>query len=130
MDLEIKIKEEPAGLEGTTNASLEHFEHVSEVIALKEEVKSELAEPGSSQENFHEPSEDTKEEIFIDEQVDEKLLPYLKEETKYVQYKFYTIWNMLYLFTVVFSSGWFISKSGNVHQFNPVFTRLHLNTNI
>ncbi|XP_068086814.1 uncharacterized protein [Anabrus simplex] len=82
MDLEIKIKEEPAGLEETTNASLENFEHVSEVIALKEEVKSELTEPGSSQENSREPSEDTKEEICIEEQTDDQLLPYIKEEAK------------------------------------------------
>ncbi|XP_068086352.1 uncharacterized protein [Anabrus simplex] len=51
MELEVKIKEEPAWLEGTTTASLENFEHVSEVIALKEEVKSDLTEPGSSLEN-------------------------------------------------------------------------------
>ncbi|XP_068086733.1 uncharacterized protein [Anabrus simplex] len=51
MDLEAKIKEEPAWLEGKTTASLENFEHVSEVIALKEEVKSELTEPESSQED-------------------------------------------------------------------------------
>ncbi|XP_068086831.1 uncharacterized protein [Anabrus simplex] len=82
MDLEAKIEEEPACLEGKTTASLENFEHVSEVIALKEEVKSELTEPESSQEDSLEPSEDTKEEIFIEEQTDEKLLPYIKEETK------------------------------------------------
>ncbi|XP_068087002.1 zinc finger protein 180-like [Anabrus simplex] len=50
MDLEVKIKEEPAWLEGTTNASL--------------------------------PSEDTKEDIFIEEHADDQLLPYIKEETK------------------------------------------------
>ncbi|XP_067014936.2 uncharacterized protein [Anabrus simplex] len=52
MDLEVKIKQEPAWQEETTTASLKNFEYVSEVIALKEEVKSELAEPGSSQENY------------------------------------------------------------------------------
>ncbi|XP_068086949.1 uncharacterized protein [Anabrus simplex] len=51
MDLEAKIKEEPGWIEGETTASLENFENVSEVIALKEEVKSELTEPESSQEN-------------------------------------------------------------------------------
>ncbi|XP_068086974.1 uncharacterized protein [Anabrus simplex] len=59
-----------------------NLEHVSEVIALKEEVKSELTEPESSQENSLEPSEDTKEEIFIEEHTDDQLLPYIKEETK------------------------------------------------
>ncbi|XP_068086503.1 uncharacterized protein [Anabrus simplex] len=51
MYMEVKIKEEPVWLEGTTNASLENIEDVSEVMALKEEVKSELTEPGSTQEN-------------------------------------------------------------------------------
>ncbi|XP_068086976.1 zinc finger protein 3 homolog [Anabrus simplex] len=82
MDLEVKIKEEPAWFEGTTSASLEHIEHVSEVINVKEEIKSELTEPWSTQENSLEPSEDTKEEIFIEEHTDDQLLPYIKEETK------------------------------------------------
>ncbi|XP_067015061.2 zinc finger protein OZF [Anabrus simplex] len=82
MDLEVKIKEEPAWLEGITTASVENFEHVSEVIALKEEVKSELAEPGSLQENYLEPSKDIKEEIFIEEHTDDQLLAYIKEEMK------------------------------------------------
>ncbi|XP_068086964.1 uncharacterized protein [Anabrus simplex] len=87
MDLELKVKEETAWLEGTTTASLESMEHLSEVIALKEEVKSELTEPGSMQENPLQPSEDTKEEIFIEEQTDDQLLPYIKEETKHNNYK-------------------------------------------
>ncbi|XP_068086727.1 uncharacterized protein [Anabrus simplex] len=111
MDLQIKIKEEPAWLEGTTNASLENIEHVSGVIALKKEAKSELTEPGPTQESSLEPSEDIKEEIFIEEHTDDQLLPYIKEETKYVHYKSYTVWNKLYLLIVVFSSGWFISKT-------------------
>ncbi|XP_068086869.1 uncharacterized protein [Anabrus simplex] len=82
MDLEAKIKEEPAWLEGKTTASLENSEHVSAVIALKEEVKSELTVPESSQENSLEPSEYIKEEIFIEEHTDDQLLPYIKEETK------------------------------------------------
>ncbi|XP_068086878.1 uncharacterized protein [Anabrus simplex] len=82
MDLEVKIKEEPAWLEGTTTASLENIEHVSEVIALKEEVKSELTEPESTQENSLETSNDIKEEIFIEEHTDDQLLPYIKAETK------------------------------------------------
>ncbi|XP_068086617.1 uncharacterized protein [Anabrus simplex] len=83
MDLQIEIKEEPARLEGTTNASLEIIEHVSEVIGLKKEAKSDLTEPGPAQENFLEPSEDIKEEIFIEEHTDDQLLPYIKEETKF-----------------------------------------------
>ncbi|XP_068086915.1 uncharacterized protein [Anabrus simplex] len=82
MDLEVKIKEEPAWLEGITTASVENFEYVSEVIALKEEVKPELAEPGSLQENYLEPSKDIKEEIFIEEHTDDQLLAYIKEEMK------------------------------------------------
>ncbi|XP_068086996.1 zinc finger protein 134-like [Anabrus simplex] len=82
MDLEVKIKEEPAWLEETTNASLENIEHISEVIALKEEVKSELTDPGSAQEKSLEPPEDIKEEIFIEEHTDDQLLQYIKEETK------------------------------------------------
>ncbi|XP_068085444.1 uncharacterized protein [Anabrus simplex] len=81
MDMEVKIKEEPTWLEGTTTASLENTEYVSEVITLKAEIKSELTEPRSTQEKSLEPSEDTKEEIFIEEQTDDQLLPYIKEET-------------------------------------------------
>ncbi|XP_068087026.1 zinc finger protein 664-like [Anabrus simplex] len=82
MDLEVRIKEEPAWLEGTTNASLENIEHLSEVIALKEEVKSELTEAESMQENSLGPSQDIKKEIFIEEHTDDQLFPYIKEETK------------------------------------------------
>ncbi|XP_068085468.1 zinc finger protein 41-like [Anabrus simplex] len=82
MDLEVKVKKEPAWLEETINASLENIEHVPEVIALKEEVKSELTDPGSTQENSLEPSEDIKEEIFIGDHADDQLLPHIKEETK------------------------------------------------
>ncbi|XP_068086358.1 zinc finger protein OZF-like [Anabrus simplex] len=81
MDLELKIKEEPAWLEGKTTASLENIELVSEVIALKE-VKSELTESGSMEENSLEPFEDIKEEICIEEHTDDQLLPYIKEETE------------------------------------------------
>ncbi|XP_067013725.2 gastrula zinc finger protein XlCGF8.2DB-like [Anabrus simplex] len=82
MDMEVKIKEEPAWLEGITNASLENIEDVSEVMALIGEVKSELTEPGSTQENSLELSKDVKEEIFIEEHTDDQLLPYIKEETR------------------------------------------------
>ncbi|XP_068086557.1 uncharacterized protein [Anabrus simplex] len=51
MDLQVKIKEEPAWLERTTNASLENIENVSEMIPLNKEAKSELTEPGPMQEN-------------------------------------------------------------------------------
>ncbi|XP_068086362.1 zinc finger protein 397-like [Anabrus simplex] len=82
MDQEVKIKEEPAWLKETTNASLENSEHVSEVIALKQEAKSELTEPESTQENSLEPSEDNKKEIFIEQNTDDQLLAYVKEETQ------------------------------------------------
>ncbi|XP_068086383.1 uncharacterized protein [Anabrus simplex] len=82
MDLEVNIKEEPAWLEETTNASLENIGHVSEVIALKKEAKSELTKPESTWENSLEPSEDIKEDLFIEEHTDGKLLVYIKEERK------------------------------------------------
>ncbi|XP_068086382.1 uncharacterized protein [Anabrus simplex] len=82
MDLEIEMKEEPTRLEGTTNASLENIEHVSDLIVLKKEAKSELTEPRQTQENSPEPSKDIKEEIFIEEHTDDQLLPYIKEERK------------------------------------------------
>ncbi|XP_068086472.1 uncharacterized protein [Anabrus simplex] len=82
MDLDIKIKEEPAWLKETTNLSLENIKHVSEVIALKQEAKSELTEPGPTQENSLEPSKDIKGEIFIDQDTVCQLIPYIKEETR------------------------------------------------
>ncbi|XP_068085447.1 zinc finger protein 69 homolog [Anabrus simplex] len=82
MELEVNIKEEPAWLEGTRNASLENIEHVSDMVVLKNEVKSELTEPGSTQENTLEQSEDIKKEIFIEQYTDDQLLAYIKEETR------------------------------------------------
>ncbi|XP_068086868.1 hypermethylated in cancer 2 protein-like [Anabrus simplex] len=74
MDLEAKIKEEPDWIEGETTASLENFKHVSEVIALKEEVKSELTEPGSMQENsLEENFEHISEVIALKEEVKSEL---------------------------------------------------------
>ncbi|XP_068083998.1 uncharacterized protein [Anabrus simplex] len=90
MDLEIKIKGEPAWLEGIGSASFENIEHVSEMITLKKEVSSELAEPGPIQQNSFEHSGDFKEEIFIEQHTVDQLLPYIKEETKYVHHKRYT----------------------------------------
>ncbi|XP_068086735.1 uncharacterized protein [Anabrus simplex] len=47
-----------------------NFEHVSEVIALKEEVKSELTEPESSQENsLEENFEHVSEVIALKEEI-------------------------------------------------------------
>ncbi|XP_068086384.1 zinc finger protein 239-like [Anabrus simplex] len=82
MDLEVNFKEEPAWLEETTDASLENIEHVSEVIALKKEVKSELTEPESTQENSLEPSKCIKEEIFTEPGTINQLVPNIKEETR------------------------------------------------
>ncbi|XP_067014626.2 zinc finger protein 567 [Anabrus simplex] len=81
MDVEVKIKEEPTWLEGTLSASLENIEHVSEMIPLKKEAKSELTEPGPTQENSFEPSKNIKKEIFIEQNADDQLLAYIKEET-------------------------------------------------
>ncbi|XP_068086203.1 uncharacterized protein [Anabrus simplex] len=54
MDLEVKIKEEPVLHEGTETTSLENVEHLSEMIPLKQEIKSESTETGSTQENSFE----------------------------------------------------------------------------
>ncbi|XP_067004926.2 uncharacterized protein [Anabrus simplex] len=81
MDLVTKIKEEPAWLEGTGNASLENIEHETQIITLKKEAKSELTKPGPAEDCSFEPSEDTKEEIFIEEHTVDQLVPYIKEET-------------------------------------------------
>ncbi|XP_068083890.1 uncharacterized protein [Anabrus simplex] len=45
MDQEVEVKEEPVWLEGVDITSLENFEHISEMISLKQEGKSELTEP-------------------------------------------------------------------------------------
>ncbi|XP_067004942.2 uncharacterized protein [Anabrus simplex] len=81
MDLETKIKVEPAWLEGTGNASLENIEHGTQIITLKKEEKSELTQPGPTEDCSFEPSEDTKKEIFIEQQTVGQLVPYIKEET-------------------------------------------------
>ncbi|XP_068083063.1 gastrula zinc finger protein XlCGF52.1-like isoform X1 [Anabrus simplex] len=76
MDLKVQIKEEPVWVEVTADTSLENYELISEMIPLKQEIKSELTEPGRTQENTFEPSADIKEEILIEEhQVD----PNIKE---------------------------------------------------
>ncbi|XP_068083981.1 zinc finger protein 236-like [Anabrus simplex] len=82
MDLETKIKEEPAWSEGTGNASLENIEHVTQIITLKKEDKSELTEPGPTEDCSFKPSEDTKEAIFIEQHTVDQLVPYIKEETR------------------------------------------------
>ncbi|XP_068086449.1 uncharacterized protein [Anabrus simplex] len=82
MAQEVKIKEEPVWLEGTTNASLENIRHISDVIALKKEAKSELTEPEPTQENSLEPSNDIKEKIFIEQHTICQLIPYMKEEIR------------------------------------------------
>ncbi|XP_068086359.1 uncharacterized protein [Anabrus simplex] len=110
MDLEVNIKEEPVWLEGTTNSSLEDIEHSSEVIPLKEEVKSELTEPEPTHEDSLQLSEDIKKEIFVEQHTDDQLLAYIKEKTKYVYHKACKIWNILYLYTVVFRSAFLYLK--------------------
>ncbi|XP_068083066.1 uncharacterized protein [Anabrus simplex] len=79
MDLKVQIKEEPVWVEVTADTSLENYELISEMIPLKQEIKSELTEPGRTQENTFEPSADIKEEILIEEhQVD----PNIKENNE------------------------------------------------
>ncbi|XP_068083983.1 uncharacterized protein [Anabrus simplex] len=82
MDLETKTKEEPAWLEGTANASLVTIEHETQIITLKKEAKSELTEPGPPEECSFKPSEDTNEEVFIEQHTVDQPSLYIKEETK------------------------------------------------
>ncbi|XP_068083999.1 zinc finger protein 260-like [Anabrus simplex] len=81
MDMETNIKEEPVWLETTGNASLESIEHVTQIITMKKEAKSELTVPGPTEDCSFEPSEDTKEKIFIEQHTVDQLIPYIKEET-------------------------------------------------
>ncbi|XP_068083051.1 uncharacterized protein [Anabrus simplex] len=80
MDQKVNVKEEPVWLEGTTNTSLENFEREWDMISLKPETKSELTEPGPTQENTFESSVDIKEEIVLEQQTVDLLVPYIKEE--------------------------------------------------
>ncbi|XP_068086127.1 uncharacterized protein [Anabrus simplex] len=90
MDLEVKIKQEPILLEGTATSSLENVELLSEVKSLKQEIKSELTETGSTQGNAFESPAGIKEEIFIQQHPVQQLVPFIKEENKYVHHKSYT----------------------------------------
>ncbi|XP_067003952.2 zinc finger protein 614 [Anabrus simplex] len=78
MDLEVHIKQEPIWLEETENT-----EHVSEMIPLKKEAKSELTEPGPMQESSFEPSADVKEEIFTEQHTGNEVVPFFEEDTKW-----------------------------------------------
>ncbi|XP_068086264.1 zinc finger protein 32-like [Anabrus simplex] len=82
MDQEAEIKEEPVWLEDTENASLESFEFLSEMMPLKQETKLEITEPVLTQEKAFELSSDIKNEIFIEQETVDPLVPYLKEGNK------------------------------------------------
>ncbi|XP_068083038.1 zinc finger protein 852-like isoform X1 [Anabrus simplex] len=67
MDQKVEIKEEPVWLEGTASTSFDHCELVLEKTHLKEETKSELADPGQAQLNTFEHFADVKDEILVEE---------------------------------------------------------------
>ncbi|XP_068083004.1 zinc finger protein 382 isoform X3 [Anabrus simplex] len=60
-------------------------ELLSEKIHLKEEIKSELAEPGQVQVNTFEPFADVKDEISVEDHTDGQLEPCFKEDNKFVK---------------------------------------------
>ncbi|XP_068084073.1 uncharacterized protein [Anabrus simplex] len=82
MDHKVEVKEEPVWLEETASTSFDNYEPASDEMHLKEETKSELAEPGQTQVNTFEPFTDVKDEICIDEHTVCQLIPSLKEEDK------------------------------------------------
>ncbi|XP_068083978.1 probable inactive protein kinase DDB_G0270444 [Anabrus simplex] len=59
MDQEVEIKQEPVLHEGTAYTLFDIYEHVPEKRHLKEEIKSEFAEPGRTQDNYELVSEKT-----------------------------------------------------------------------
>ncbi|XP_067013308.2 uncharacterized protein [Anabrus simplex] len=83
MEQKVEIKEEPVWLEGTVGTSLENYKITSEEMHLKEEPKSELAEPRETQVNAFEASTDIKDEICVDEHTVGQLVTCFKEEDKF-----------------------------------------------
>ncbi|XP_066998561.2 zinc finger protein OZF [Anabrus simplex] len=75
MDHKIEIKDELVWFEGTAGSSFENYELTTEETHLKEETKSELAEPGQTQ-----PFAGVKDEICVDEHTVGQLVPRFKEE--------------------------------------------------
>ncbi|XP_068086123.1 zinc finger protein 782-like [Anabrus simplex] len=80
MDLEVKIKEEPVCFEETSNTSFDSYKITAEEMHLKEEPKSELAEPRGTQVNAFEASTDIKDEICVEEDTVGQLVTCFKEE--------------------------------------------------
>ncbi|XP_067004902.2 uncharacterized protein [Anabrus simplex] len=76
MDSEVEIKEEPVWHEETGNPSCENFELESSLTCLKEEIKPELTEPGPTQ-----PAAIIKDEIIVEEQTVDQLVPCFKKES-------------------------------------------------
>ncbi|XP_067000106.2 oocyte zinc finger protein XlCOF6.1 [Anabrus simplex] len=79
MDHKIGIKDEPVWFEGTAGSSFDNYELTTEETPLKEETKSELAEPGQTQ-----PCAGIKDEICVDEHTVGQLVPCFKEEDNFV----------------------------------------------
>ncbi|XP_067013074.2 gastrula zinc finger protein XlCGF7.1 [Anabrus simplex] len=75
MDQKIEMKEEPVWLEGTVSTSFDSYKLTTVEKHLKEETKSELAEPGQTQPPTH-----VKDEICVDEHTVGQLVACLKEE--------------------------------------------------
>ncbi|XP_068086253.1 zinc finger protein 771-like [Anabrus simplex] len=78
MDQKIEIKKEPVWLEDTAGAYFDNYKITSEEMHLKEEPKSELAEPGETQASI-----DIKDEICMDEHAVGQLVACFKEEDKH-----------------------------------------------
>ncbi|XP_068083034.1 zinc finger protein 271 isoform X1 [Anabrus simplex] len=80
MDMKIKIKDEPVYIEETASTSYEEDHLLSGMTHLKEECKSELAEPGPTQENIVEPAANIKDEVITEDHTVDELISYFKEE--------------------------------------------------
>ncbi|XP_068086252.1 uncharacterized protein [Anabrus simplex] len=78
MESEVMIKQEPICFKETSNTSCDNYKIISEEMHLKEEPKSELAEPRETQ-----PSTDIKDEICIDEQTVGQSVDGFKEDDKF-----------------------------------------------
>ncbi|XP_068086223.1 uncharacterized protein [Anabrus simplex] len=85
MEETVFVKCEPAWSSDTEeHSSFENFQPGSEMIPPKQETTSELTEPRPTQGNAFKPSEDIKEEMFIEQNLP---LPNIKEENKQQLYQ-------------------------------------------
>ncbi|XP_067004915.1 uncharacterized protein [Anabrus simplex] len=82
MEEKVEIKEEPVWLEGPSSTSFDNCQHASEIIHMKEETKSEVAEPEPAKVDTFKPLADVKDEIFVEDDTVDQLIPCFKEEDK------------------------------------------------